>query len=310
MRKQSYVIIGIGLAMLAGIFWLTQLDGKEETPTANKPTASSQEATATSETEKSVDTFAGMRRRYSSEIEPLSEEDKAIEAEVEAYWKKRAAYQNSPRGNYLERHQDEEDISDFIKGEIAEYKALDAAGKAIADLDDWIFRQQDRRRSTHHNAMFEEVERTGNINLLRPQDLPDSTATIAEAKAMKAINQIQTGWETEPEPWQEVAAFLRDRRDFSQTELNQGDPQDPNWHADHIEWIEQTAQTIGIPLDNPEDESWIAEKIADAKEQRYQDLDAPLIAELKKIDEETAAEAEAWARERSGHTIQPSNQTE
>ena len=67
--------------------------------------------------------------------------------------------------------------------------------------------------------MFEEVERTGNPNLYRPQDLPDSTATVAEAKAMKAISKIKTGWEEEPEPWQEVAAFLRDRRDFSQTEL-------------------------------------------------------------------------------------------
>ena len=299
MRKQSYVIIGIGLAMLAGIFWLTQLDGKEETPTANKPTASSQEATADSETEKSVDTFAGMRRRYSSEIEPLSEEDKAIEAEVEAYWKKRAAYQNSPRGNYLERHQDEEDISDFIKGEIAEYKALDAAGKAIADLDDWIFRQKIKRSNEHYDAVIEEVERTGNTNLLLrfQKDKPASFATVAEAKAGDAISKIKTGWAREPEPWQEVAAFLRDRRNFSQTELNQGDPQDPNWHADHIEWIEQTAQTIGIPLDNPEEESWIAEKIAAAKEQRYQDLDAPLIEELKKIDEEMAAAFEAWARE-------------
>ena len=183
MRKQGYAIIGIGLAALAGIFWLSQLSKQEEIPTAAKPPASSQETTVDSETEKPIDHFAGMRRQSSSEIEPLSEEDKAREAEVEAYWKKRAAYQNSPRGNYLERHQDEEDISDFIKGEIAEYKALNAEGKAIADLDDWIFRQQDRRESAHHNAMFEEVERTGNINLLRPQDLPNSTATIAEAKA-------------------------------------------------------------------------------------------------------------------------------
>ena len=193
---------------------------------------------------------------------------------------------------------------------VAKYNALDAQGKAIADLDDWIFRQKSRRSSEYEDALNDKAWHTGNLNLLRPQDLPNSTATVAEAKAQKAINQIQTGWETEPEPWQEVAAFLRDRRDFSQTELDQGDPEDPNWHADHIEWIEQTAQTIGIPLDNPEDESWIQEKIAAAKEQRYQDLDAPLIEELKKIDEETAAEAEAWARERSGHTIQPSNQTE
>ncbi len=129
MRKQGYMIIGIGLAALAGIFWLSQLDGKEETATTvAKPT--SQETKASSPAEKPINPFAGMRIQSSSEIPPLSEEDKAIEAEVEAYWKKREAYHNSPRGNYLERHQDEEDISDFIKGEIAEYKALDAEDKA------------------------------------------------------------------------------------------------------------------------------------------------------------------------------------
>ena len=37
MRKQGYVIIGIGLAMLVGIFWLAQFS-KEETPTAAEPT--------------------------------------------------------------------------------------------------------------------------------------------------------------------------------------------------------------------------------------------------------------------------------
>ena len=194
--------------------------------------------------------------------------------------------------------------------EMAKYKAQDAAGKAIFDLDNWLSRQTSRRISEHCDAMFEKAMRTGNPNLVRFQDLPDSTATVAEAKAQKAINEIQTGWATDPEPWQEVAAFLRDRRNFSQTELNEGHPEDPHWHADHIEWIEQIAQTIGIPLDNSDDQSWIEGKIAAAKKQRYQDLDAPLIEELKKIDEETAAEAEAWARERSGLTTQPANQTE
>ena len=313
MRKQGYVIIGVGLAALAGIFWLAQLDGKKEIPTAVKPLSPSQETTIDSETEKPIDLFAGMRRQSSSEIDSLSEEDKALMAELEAFDRKEEAYQNSPRGNYLEGFQDRsppwiEDMPPELatlrrktnEEEIAKYRAQNAAGKAIFDLDNWISRQTSRRISEHHNAMFEEVERTGNLNLLRPQDLPDSTATVAEAKAMRAIAEIKTGWAEDPEPWQEVAAFLRDRRNFSQTELDQGDPQDPNWHADHIEWIEQTAQTIGIPLDNPDDQSWIQKKIAAAKEQRYQELDAPLIEELKKIDEEAAAEAEAWARQPDG----------
>ncbi len=304
MRKQSYVIIGIGLAALVGIFWLAQLDGKEETSTAaNKLPASNQETTVDSEMEKPIDPFAGMRRQSTSEIEPLSEEEfKALEAENEAYRKKQEAYHNSPSGNWMERYQDSSDeIEDWYdKRQIAKYKT-NPDFRAVADLDDWISRQTSRRSDEAWDAMWEKFERTLNRNVVRPQDLPNSTATIAEAKAQDAINKIQTGWETDPEPWQEVAAFLRDRRNFSQTELNQGDPADPNWHADHIQWIEQTAQTIGIPLDNPDDESWIQEKIAAAKEQRYQDLDAPLIEELKKIDEEMAAAAEAWAREPDSH---------
>ena len=310
MRKQGYMIIGIGLAVLAGVFWLSQLDGKEETTTtAAKPPSPSDETTADSKTEKTVDHFAGMRNQPSLEIEPLSEEElKALEAENEAYRKKREVYLSSPSGNWMERYQDRSDkIEDWYdKRQIAKYKT-NPDFRAVADLDDWISRQTSRRRDEARDAMLEKFVRTLNRNLYRYQDMPDSTATVAEAKAMKAISKIKTGWETEPEPWQEVAAFLRDRRDFSQTELDQGDPEDPHWHADHIEWIEQTAQTIGIPLDNPEEESWIQEKIAAAKEQRYQDLDAPLIEELKKIDEEMAAEAEAWARERSGHPTQSDN---
>ena len=325
MRKQGYTIIGVGLAALAGVFWLAQLSKEEETPTANKPPTPSQEAAVDSETEKPVDHFAAMRRQSPSEVEPLSEEDKALAlmAKLDAHDKKEEAYHNSPSGNYLETppyleteewmNHSPEDVAWRRKGNkkrIAEYKALGAEGKAIADVEDWLSRQTSRRISEHCDAMFEKAMRTGNPNLYRPQDLPVNTATVAEAKAQKAINEIQTGWAVEPEPWQEVAAFLRDRRNFSQTELDEGHPQDPHWHADHIEWIEQIAQTISIPLDNPDDQSWIEGKIAAAKEQRYQDLDAPLIEELKKIDEETAAEAEAWARERSGLTIQPANQIE
>ncbi len=298
MRKQGYAIIGIGLAALAGIFWLAKFHSNEKTTiTAIEPTAPNQETTATSKTEQKVDHFAGMRRQLPSFIDSQTEGDKTIEAEL----KKEKTYENSPRGSHLETYRDDgEYMIDLSKKRIAEYKNSDAAGRAVLDLDDWIIRQRKRRYGEYLDVMWEALDRTGNTNLYRPQDLPANTATVAEEKATKAISKIKTGWAREPEPWQEVAAFLRDRRDFSQTELNQGDPEDPNWHADHIQWIEQTAQTIGIPLDNPDDESWIQEKIAAAKEQRYQDLDAPLIEELKKIDEEMAAAFEAWAREPDG----------
>ena len=323
MRKQGYVIIGMGIVALMGVFWLAHL-GKEKAVTADaeKTEGQTEEITEAQKTEKKH-AFAEFVEALPAVLETLTEE----EAEAEAKRKKRQAYLNNPRGNRKETILDiveiegNPELTAALKAnaeeELAIYESLDAQGRALADLGDWILRQESKRSSARRTEAYLEAQRTTisfeefrRVTARYEKDKPASFATIAEAKAQKAINQIQTGWETDPEPWQEVAAFLRDRRNFSQTELDQGDPQDPNWHADHIEWIEQTAQTIGIPLDNPEDQSWIQAKIAAAKEQRYQDLDASLIEELKKIDEETAAEAESWARERSGHTTQPTNQTE
>lgn len=39
------------------------------------------------------------------------------------------------------------------KEQIAKYNALDTQGKTIADLDDWISRQGNRRRSEHNDSM-------------------------------------------------------------------------------------------------------------------------------------------------------------
>ena len=321
MRKQGYVIIGMGIVALMGVFWLAHL-GKEKAVTAKaEKTESQAEETIEAQKTEKRHAFAEFVEALPSALETLTED----EAEAEAKRKKRQTYLNSPRGNRREAILDvveiegDPELTAALKKdaemELAIYESLDAQGRALADLGDWIFRQEIKRSSAQRTEAYLEAQRTTisfeefrRVTARYEKDKPASFATIAEAKAMKAISKIKTGWETEPEPWQEVAAFLRDRRNFSQTELNQGDPVDPNWHADHMEWIEQIAQTIGIPLDNPEDESWIQEKIAAAKEQRYQDLDAPLIEELKKIDEDTAAEAEAWARERSGLTTQPANQ--
>ena len=313
MRKQGYVIIGMGIVALTGVFWLAHL-GKQKAieAKADKTESQAEETMEAQKTEKRH-AFAEFVEALPSALETLTED----EAEAEAKREKREAYLNSPHGNEqetilkgLEIKGNPELTAALQKDaemELAIYESLDAQGKAVADLGDWIFRQEIKRSGDHWTDAHQEARRTTVFfekfrqkMVQYEKDKPASFATIAEAKAQDAINQIQTGWETEPEPWQEVAAFLRDRRNFSQTELDQGDPADPNWHADHIEWIEQTAQTIGIPLDNPEEESWIQEKIAAAKEQRYQDLDAPLIEELKKIDEEMAAAAEAWARQPDG----------
>ena len=323
MRKQGYVIIGMGMVALMGVFWLAHL-GKEKAieAKADKTESQAEEMTEAQKTEKKH-AFAEFVEALPSVLETLTED----EAEAEAKRKKRQAYLNSPHGNRREtilnglEIKGDPELTAALKAnaeeELTIYESLDAQGRALADLDNWIFRQEIKRSGDHWTDAHQEARRTTVFfeefrqkMVQYEKNKPASFATIAEAKAKDAISRAKSGWAVKPEPWQEVAAFLRDRRNFSQTELDQGDPADPNWHADHIEWIEQTAQTIGIPLDNPDDESWIAEKIAAAKEQRYQDIDAPLIEELKKIDEEAAAEAEAWARERSGHTIQPANQTE
>ena len=323
MRKQGYVIIGMGIVALMGVFWLAHL-GKEKAIEAKAEKTESQvEETTEAQKKEKKHAFAEFVDALPSALETLTDEDKA---EAEAKRKKWEIYLNRPHGNRRETILDvveiegDPELTAALKKdaemELAIYESLDAQDKAVADLGDWIFRQEIKRSSAQRTDAHQEARRTTVFfeefrqkMVQYEKDKPASFATIAEAKAKDAIADIKTGWAEEPEPWQEVAAFLRDRRDFSQTELDQGDPEDPNWHADHIEWIEQIAQTIGIPLDNPEEESWIQEKIAAAKEQRYQDLDAPLIEEFKKIDEEMAAEAEAWARERSGLTIQPSNQT-
>ena len=320
MRKQGYVIIGMGIVALMGVFWLAHL-GKQKAITAK--TESQAEEITEAQKEKKKHAFAEFVEALPSALETLTED----EAEAEVKRKEWEAYLNSPHGNRKEAILDgleiegDPELTAALKAnaeeELAIYESLDAQGKAVADLDDWIFRQEIKRSGDHWTDAHQEARRTTVFfeefrqkMVQYEKNKPASFATVAEAKAQKAINEIQTGWAVEPEPWQEVAAFLRDRRNFSQTELDEGYPENPHWHADHIEWIEQIAQTIGIPLDNPDDQSWIEGKIAAAKEQRYQDLDAPLIEELKKIDEETAAEAEAWARERSGLTIQPANQIE
>ena len=136
MRKQCYMIIRIGLAALAGVFWLSQLDGKEETPTtAKKPP--SQETMDASPTEKPIDPFAGMRRQSTSELDPLFEEDNELMAKLDAFDEKEEAYQNSPRGNWMERYQDRSDeIEDWYdKKRIAKYKT-NPDFRATADLDD------------------------------------------------------------------------------------------------------------------------------------------------------------------------------
>ena len=312
MRKQGYVIIGMGMVALAGIFWLAHL-GKEKAITARADKTENQAEEMAEAQKEKKHAFAEFVESLPSALETLTEDD----TEAEAKRKKWEIYLNRPHGNRretilngLEIEGDPEltaSLKAIAEEDLKAYESLDAQGRALADLGDWILRQEDKRSSTQRTEAYLEAQRTTiSFEEFRQKtaryekDKPASFATIAEAKAKDAISRAESGWAVEPEPWQEVAAFLRDRRDFSQTELDQGDPADPNWHADHIEWIEQTAQTIGIPLDNPEDESWIAEKIAAAKEQRYQDLDAPLIEELKKIDEEMAAAAEAWAREPDG----------
>ncbi len=114
----------------------------------------------------------------------------------------------------------------------------------MADLGDWISRQETRRRNAYFFAEMEKIRRrvarTSIRNVRREleryeQNKPASHLTVTEAVAQKAI--FTAGSEN------------------SQYELNEGNPENPHWHADHIQWIEQMAETLGIPLDTPDNES-------------------------------------------------------
>ncbi len=76
MRQQTYLIIGLGLAALAGIFWLALSGKKEKTPTANKPNPS--EATAD---------VQQMGKTASAELTARPAADETAAAEVQAMWK-------------------------------------------------------------------------------------------------------------------------------------------------------------------------------------------------------------------------------
>lgn len=41
-------------------------------------------------------------------------------------------------------------------------------------------------------------------------------------------------------------------------------PRSPHWHADHVEWINETALALGIPLET-ENEDWISKRIEEAE---------------------------------------------
>ncbi|MCS1409432.1 MAG: hypothetical protein M2R45_02613 [Verrucomicrobia subdivision 3 bacterium] len=55
-----------------------------------------------------------------------------------------------------------------------------------------------------------------------------------------------------------VAEHLRERREWAQRQLDEGNPENPQWLADHIEWIESAAETMRVSLDSS-DEDWLAD---------------------------------------------------
>ena len=57
-----------------------------------------------------------------------------------------------------------------------------------------------------------------------------------------------------------VAAYLRERRDNAQRELDEGTPENPRWLAAHIEWIEEASRKMHLSLDSNGDgltEEWL-----------------------------------------------------
>lgn len=102
-------------------------------------------------------------------------------------------------------------------------------------------------------------ERRKLIEKFRENEL-DNYATEAEVQVEKALSKLSRHYYVRPCHWHVVADYLRGIRADSQRELDEDNPEDPQWHINHIHWTEETAEAMGVPLDDPEDTSWIDAK--------------------------------------------------
>ena len=98
------------------------------------------------------------------------------------------------------------------------------------------------------------------------------------------MSKLSRHYYVRPCHWHVVADYLRGIRAHSQRELDEDNPEDPQWHINHIHWIEETAEAMGVPLDDPEDTSWIDAKMAEKERKRHEEAEARIAQYNADID--------------------------
>lgn len=303
MRKQSYIIIGVGLAITIGILWLGKL-GKKEKTSANLNGQSKNLANHQKDNtlkDSSLEPF--VQRQHSAF------EDPQYYGEAEEFLgpDPTTIYANSPRGNQRESILDSiadyekegnEEWANGYREELAKYDALDPEAKARADLNNWLLRQELKRWMKAGDELFLQLgsrefnegnpeilvqERRKMIEKFRKNEL-DNYATEAEVQVEEALSKLSHHYYFRPRHWHVVANYLRGIRADSQRELVEGNPEDSHWHINHIHWIEETAEAMGIPLDNPEDTSWIDAKMAEKERKHHEETKARIMQYNADID--------------------------
>jgi len=91
-----------------------------------------------------------------------------------------------------------------------------------------------------------------------------------------------------------VAKWMSAERRRSLDALEYGNPENPHWHADHVEFLEHAAATIGIRLD-ADNEVWIEER----RTELQAEFDASLQAKIAAYSEpykEQREQSEAFLR--------------
>ena len=164
---------------------------------------------------------------------------------------------NTQRGN--------DKLTQRYRTKLAEYNAMSPRQKAIADTVNMI-RRKDLARDTkaRREAL---VARRSNPEVWKQyrKNQPDSYATTKETRAYEALTIIRGNpRRTTARHFRHVADWMNQERRDSLDMLENGNPEDPHWHADRIEFIEESASLIGVALD-AENEDWIAASLAELR---------------------------------------------
>ena len=152
-----------------------------------------------------------------------------------------------------------------LKVDLAEYDAMIPRGKAIADTVNMIRRKDLARDSKARREAL--VARRSNPEVWKQyrKNQPDSYATTKETRAYEALTIIRGNpRRTTARHFRHVADWMNQERRDSLDMLENGNPEDPHWHADRIEFIEESASLIGVELD-AENEDWIAASLAELR---------------------------------------------